>query len=355
VRKFGEGLVVSDHFPHEIGKSIRGSARTQLCFRLTDGEDVAVMGRGLSLSPAQQADLIQLQPGQVLMRTPRYPQPVVVTLLPIPDLAGLPALRDEEVTARMDPIVTDLRRHVGPRPPRPAEPSRTPPTAPPTTTPAAEEASREGANGPAAVGPDALKLLLDIVAHPFDGVAARYARLEVAPGKGQRLKNVLRRRGLLEEVKVDVGGQGGIRHLLALTAAGLALLGPRKRPYPGRGGLLHCFWQHLLAQAFREQGATTEVEATLEGHGIDLLVFQHGERVAIEVGLTSAAQEVTNLARDRALEVDRVILACADALLPEVQRHLEGTPQDQPPVHVVTLRQLYQDLRKKRGLPLVGV
>jgi len=143
----------------------------------------------------------------------------------------------------------------------------------------------------------------------------RYKRLKTSRRKGNNLKDTALREGLAEQVRVPT--RSGIVVLLDLTAKGRALLADEtsiQEIPPRRGGLVHEYWKHRIADELRAKSLKVEVEAPLKTGGtVDIPVhtkdgpraieFETGksdakanmlkcERAAIPVTLVATAREV---------------------------------------------------------------
>lgn len=129
----------------------------------------------------------------------------------------------------------------------------------------------------------------------------RYKRLKTSRRKGNNLKDTALREGLAEQVRVPT--RSGVVVLLDLTAKSRALLadeiGIIEIP-PRRGGLVHEYWKHRIADELRAKGLKVEVEAPLKTGGtVDILVHtKDGPRaIEIETGKSDAKANVEKCQR----------------------------------------------------------
>jgi hypothetical protein len=129
----------------------------------------------------------------------------------------------------------------------------------------------------------------------------RYRRLKTSRRKGNDLKEVAARDGLVEQVRVPI--RSGIVVLLDLSAKGRSFLadetGIQEIP-PRRGGLVHEYWKHRTADELRAKGLKVEVEASLKTGGtVDILVqTKDGQRaIEIETGKSDAKANVEKCQR----------------------------------------------------------
>jgi len=145
-------------------------------------------------------------------------------------------------------------------------------------------------------------LLLDVLHHPYCGMVERYKRLKTSRRKGNNLKDTALREGLAEQVRVPT--RSGIVVLLDLTTKGRALLADETgiiEVPPRRGGLVHEYWKHRIADELRAKGLKVEVEAPLKTGGtVDILVHtKDGPRaIEIETGKSDAKANVEKCERE---------------------------------------------------------
>ena len=144
----------------------------------------------------------------------------------------------------------------------------------------------------------------------------RYKRLKVSRRKGNHLKEVAVREGVVEQVRIP--NRSGVVVLLDLSEKGRMQLGGEfdEPPLPARrGGLVHEYWKHKIAADLRAKGMDVQVEASLETGGmVDILVqTEDGPRaIEIETGKSDvnanvekcveAGIPVTVVATDRAVQ-----------------------------------------------------
>jgi hypothetical protein len=109
----------------------------------------------------------------------------------------------------------------------------------------------------------------------------------------------------------------GPRRTIHVRKEGWAYLGLKPPKGMGRGGTTHQCWVERLKSLFKRQGYDVRVEIEMgpEKKRVDLVAF--GKRnIGVEVAMTSAAQEITNLKADlRSGVLDLVLVASPDRVL----------------------------------------
>ncbi len=118
--------------------------------------------------------------------------------------------------------------------------------------------------------------------------------------------------------------KGGAKAVYLYTA-GWDYVGLKPPAGRGRGGSVHRYWVERLAGLFKRKGYDVRVEMEIgrEKKRVDLVAFAR-DRIGIEVAMTSAKQEITNLKADlRSGVLDLVLLVSPDrVLLAEIQKRV---------------------------------
>jgi len=152
--------------------------------------------------------------------------------------------------------------------------------------------------------------LRDVHARPFVPLWQRYKDLgtRISKSKASRIKGKLVKLGYIEEIELKTGKRGSQPKLLKLTEKGARYLGV-DNPYRGmgKGGFQHQFWQHAIAERFRERGYKVSVEERMA----DLVLGENGRRYAVEVTLHNE-NVLHNVKRDLESGFDQIWIACPD-------------------------------------------
>ena len=165
----------------------------------------------------------------------------------------------------------------------------------------------------------ALTFLRDVLDHPDDGVKARYRRLGLSGGRGNRIKEELVEDGWMQAEVIPVGRTRKV--LLRLTPQARKALGVE----PGnsiRGSIAHEYWKYYYGRRFADQGYRVSFEAPRTGGRVDVLASRNGERVTIEVetGKSDVVANVRNCLRSAFQSV--IVVATDGTALDKVEREL---------------------------------
>ena len=164
-----------------------------------------------------------------------------------------------------------------------------------------------------------LEFVHDILAHPDDGVDARYRRLGLSTEGGNKLKNELVERGILEAELVPVGKTR--RLLLRVAPIAKSTLGLTSEAFE-RGSLTHEYWKRFYARLFEEHGYRVRLEAPRRGGFVDVLAEKASESVAIEIE-TGKSDCVENVRKDLLTGFTRVLVVPVhDAAFSKIEKEL---------------------------------
>jgi hypothetical protein len=280
IRELGEGMVLIDQTPSQIAATALANTAIKVCLNLPHRADINTAAAALLLSDDQKDFLGKLPVGTAMVKL--QDKHFTPFLLRIPHVK----VKKGSVTDADLPGVS-----AGP------EPS---PSVMEAFTPIPVAAKSEGENVLSNDNDERASALVgDVVAHPLDGVNARYRRLGVSTRKGHAAKDALVKQGLLEQH--DITLPHGKQTLLALTERGrrhartLGLEAPRRR-HP-----VHDFWCEHAARHYRGLGYTVEREVHVPGNGnVDLCATREGQRLAVEIetGQSDIGENIRKVLRD---------------------------------------------------------
>ena len=331
VREFGEGLIVADQIPSELGKSIRDNVYTRVCLSQSGGDSVTTMANDLMLSPEQAAFTQQLAVDtsqkifEGIIRFPKYPYPFVIRM-PIPDFSK--SVTDTDVNAHMKQRWQSLARDLIPRTPlqyireaqkeaqkkqedaeklkkaeerRAAEqPTEKPQEPPKPEEPKAEEKPVEGN--------ELIRFLTHIKDKPFMDVTERYKELGyTSTAIANKVQNELIGKGFIEKVIVNRGYKKGNITLFQITPKGMEFARIDKIEIPGKGGLEHKYWQHIIREHYAKLGWHAVIEQNFAGKNVDVSLEKFKEDTwAVEIELTPE-NLIANVEKD-SKAVDRILV-----------------------------------------------
>lgn len=165
----------------------------------------------------------------------------------------------------------------------------------------------------------AFVFIKDVVEHPCDGVKARYKRLGLSVGTGNRLKKQLLDSGWLETQTVEIGRTRKV--LLGLTKEAREIF-DLDNSTPEYGSLVHEYWKRFYAQRSREQGYKVILEAPRKSGKVDVLAVKNDKSIAIEIE-TGKSDVVKNVKQDLLSGFDKVLVVATDKnVLGKVEKDL---------------------------------
>jgi len=159
-----------------------------------------------------------------------------------------------------------------------------------------------------ALNDEAFGLFNDILTFPNDGVKARYKRLNLSIGSGNRLKQLLLDLGWIESQTVDLGQARKICLRLTKRAKDSLNLDSTE---PQHGSIVHEYWKRFYAQRFQEQGYHVDLEVPRISGRVDIVARKENERIAIEIE-TGKSNFIRNVQQDLAARYDKVIVVATD-------------------------------------------
>ena len=275
-RELGIGMVIVDQHPSLVSTTALGNTYASICLNLKDPSDIRKAGDISLLSEPDRRFLAQMPVGQgVVKLQERWFRPFLVQF---------------QHTELAKGSVTDeyLREEFGEIP---SHSGVFRPDAPPAGHVRRLRLSDGG------LSQDAMSLLHDTVAHPTDGVRARYLRLGFSMSKGDRLKRMLLARGMLQAEVIPIGHTRCI--VLRPTPEAKDKLRISEATSPE--SILHHFWKHYYAAEFRAAGYAVQLEAPRTGGRVDILATKGPERIGLEVetGKSDVIQNVCNGLRSK--------------------------------------------------------
>ena len=298
-REIGIAMIVVDQHPSLLSSAALGNTFTSVCLNLKNPSDI---NKAAGISMIQDAEnkryFSMLPVGQAIVKMQnRWRWPFLVQVPRIDVKKG--AVTD-----------TELRRYLRRDKPR-----------------SARNALKPQAGGPVRqvrlddhiLDDQALGFLKDICAHPDDGVKARYRRLGMSGGRGNRIKEELIEDGWLQAEVIPVGRTR--KTLLRLTPRAKQAVGAESDKST-RESIAHAYWKQYYARRLKSQGYQVVLEAPRTGGQADVLASRDGERVAIEVE-TGKSDVVANVRNDLRSGFKNVIVVATDkGALTKVEREL---------------------------------
>ncbi len=284
-REIGIGIIIIDQHPHLISSAALGNSYTSICLNQKDPTDIN-KAAALSLVDDEDKKHFSMLPvGQgVVKLQDRWRKPFLVRF-PLVDIQkGL--VSDEYLKKYVNSTGSDSRRLV----------------------------SKEFGQVPQVHFDDkplnkgAFALIQDIIEHQDDGVKARYKRMNISAGKGNRLKEELIAQGWLEDQIVELGKTRKV--LLRLTKKARQIFRIETNNLENNS-LVHEYWKRFYAHGFQEQGYNVYLEAPRISGRVDLLARKGNQSIAIEVE-TGKSNAVWNVKQNLLSKFDKILVVATD-------------------------------------------
>ena len=254
IREFGESVMIIDQEPHKLSESIKANTSTKIVFTLGNGKDIQDIAHSMNLEREHQAYLDWLQIGQAIVKVKgRVNQPILVKFPLFRIQKG--KIDDPELKMRMKDSVVVSKLI----PPSKSYRSSCSSSSPPDILPPIEKI-----------------MLASIAGNPFWGTTKRYRKLGLNDYEGNKAKQALISKGLVNPVTVNR------LKLLELLDKGVSTLEsqgikiPKSRRY---GSLEHQYWKHRVNQHYLAKGYKVEEEK----HDIDLVISKEDRTIAVEI------------------------------------------------------------------------
>jgi hypothetical protein len=159
-----------------------------------------------------------------------------------------------------------------------------------------------------------IELLSNIAANPFVMFSERLKELKFngSIAEADRIKKLLIEKDYVIEYRIKLRkGRGSPASYLELSDQGKEFLGKSGirncRRYQGKSGFLHALIIYRLIKPFYEKDCKTAVEGETGGKDCDLCVYAPGGKIAVEVSLTTTAEdELRNIKRNLNAGYDNV-------------------------------------------------
>jgi hypothetical protein len=319
IRDYGEGILFALQEPSLTSHSLMANSNVKIVGFLGEGEDIDAIATSLDLNEEERSAIAKLERGEFIVKKAGM-EPFLMKSF---DYPLEKEVTDEELRARMEPILSRLNKFV---------------------VPASQQNKKETVKLIPNLSEDAKKLLFSVNSHPFKGVSSHYSMLGFSGRKAETAKDELIQKGFVKEISITLGSHRPVKFLV-ITSLGLSYLKKEKKEtrlweFIGNASFEHRLYQVLIAYSFRNSGHQAFIEKEIgEGKRLDILLIQHEKRVGIEIELTP------NLNLEKILKIlkdlDELKILCEDEALERIKETIE--------------RVVYPSLRKKISIhPVKG-
>jgi hypothetical protein len=287
LREFGEGLLVADQEASKLTDSIKANTHTKVLLPTGDRKQFEAMTEAMHLTDRQAEVAQQLGTGEAIVQQGhRDPVPVDLDHIQVDkqvtdaDLQRRQADNWQRLDHTERETTTAFDRAIGAG--RSDDPTDVDIPDDPTEA--------EGID----LSDDADRLLKHVIDEPFNPLTERYETL-FDRHRGNAAKNELVEQGVVVERSVAI--DGGTRMLLQVPQQGRVYADQEVEvdvKQDGRGGIVHRFWQHRIADTFEAAGWTADTEV----FDADVYVNLHTSELAVEVAMEATNREIKHI-RDR--------------------------------------------------------
>jgi len=291
IREFGVSLIASDQIPSEISQAFFSNIGTLIWLRTSDGFDLNRLRMSSGASFQQTLENYSLKPGEAIVRSMkckdllriRVPFEPVEKYIPRDEVDRLMRTRLEELNKDVIPYVKKEEK--------------------------SEKHSKEKPE--ILLDENEIEMLRCLAKNFVRPVSDIYQELGISKSAGFRLKERLRRRGLVSQVTTNLGKDGKQAKLLIPNPIVFEQLEiPLEED--GRGLALHTHCQSKHKIQAEERGFEAIIEESLNGtpEAPDVGITKNGIKTAIEICITSKpSTEVRNIEKNFRLGFQKVILS----------------------------------------------
>jgi len=301
IREYSEAIIASDQEPTKLSNSLKANTYTKITGFLGNGKDIDDIAEAMDLNEEEREVITKLERGEWLVKLAgRYTKPFMIRTEDVPLKKDV---SDEELRERMQPVLEKLRA---------IEET-------PTATKREEKVF---------LSEEAWKLLLDINAHPFNGIAGRAKQLGLSPARIEKAKNELLSLKLVVQAEISLSRRRPTSFLV-LTAKALEFLQSKGIEtkawhYIGNVGFEHMLYAVLIKSSMQKLGYRTALEVTLGQRRVDVLAERNGRRLAFEVELDASRDLKAKL--DIAEKVDVLYIVTSKQLFAAIREKLDCLP-----------------------------
>ncbi len=153
------------------------------------------------------------------------------------------------------------------------------------------------------------RFIIDIVNNPYSGVTKRYKKLNISTKKGNVIKELLIKKGIIKTKQI-ISGNGWIM-LIGLTKKGKDVartLDCKLRKLNGKAGLEHEYWRHKIGKYYEKRGYKVSMETPVNGEA-DVVAEKDKQRIAVEIetGEHNIPRTVSNIEKNLKADFTMVI------------------------------------------------
>jgi DNA-binding PadR family transcriptional regulator len=308
IREFGEGLVVADQMPKDLGDSIKSNVYTVICMSQSGGVNVTEMARAMGLTNQQAEKCMKLESDKdknlyqaIVKLNGRWLTPFIFHVNPCNVEKDV---TNEEVEKFMAPVFEELNQGVAPR---------TEYKAVQNAKKAAQwkEKKEKTKEVESFEGNMLIRILSNIKDYPFIDQKTRRKMIGLGSSStADKYFKKLKAEGFVTEHRINLGKAGGKRNYYEILEPGRKYARMNKVEIPGKAEFVHKFWQHTIKEFYESIPGYrgVEIEKRFGMKNVDVgFTKEDGTKVAVEVELSSK-NVLINVHEDLNAGCDEIII-----------------------------------------------
>jgi len=265
-RFLGLGLILIDQTPSQLSPVVLANAHVHINLNQKNAPDINTASSNLLLDDNQKRWLSQLKVGEAIIRlSSRYLLPFVIRVDRVKIKEKI--VTDEVVSEHMKLLRLGYSND----------------SAGETVDNGRNDVIRNGAKYKDKLTEKETLLFKDIIEHPFIGIAQRYKKLGMTAEQGNKTKEDLFKKDVVDAEKVNTGKSQIL--LLRLTKVGEEIANELGYPIikiDGQASLEHEYWRNRVAQYCRNMGYNVKFEVHINGDS-DIVAEKGDLRIALEI------------------------------------------------------------------------
>jgi hypothetical protein len=293
IRELGEALVIIDQTPSQITPTALANIHTNIVMKLSFSDDVVVAGKLLGLEPNQFDYIKNLKTGWAIMRVPYVPKPFLIKFSLF--LAKKSVIGDSELSGQntgysAQTVIEQLKETAD------------------EVLRVLRGTDKEKVKEKEELKPTEKALIKDIGLNPLSCIVDRYQRLNLSAYHGNKSKNSLTKKQLVQTETVSSGN--GRMKILRLTPEGEKIAqecGFEVKHLPKNASPEHELWKKKVAEYLKTRGYEVEEEKHIGGGKFtDVVAEKNGENIAVEIE-TGKSDAILNINKNLNKNFDRVL------------------------------------------------
>lgn len=325
-RSLGLGICSLSQEPSTVIRAIQNNAYARVAFRLGSGSEIRVVRESMGLSDEQANILFYLEPGEAVVRLAGgYMEPMLVKFNKFESLSfcsdGQFVNHQEELkkelyhTAGVKEASAPVEQSSKVSASTSGNPSREQSRAKRSSTTTVSSKNQKPDDGATNAVRSVLSIWLNLP-HPFLTQGEIFKRAGIESGSSQSsIKHQLVAQGFVVEYRLQVGKTFAI--VLEPTDKAFGLVGISKPSYHSKGGYLHQFVAHRVAEWAKVKGLQPEIEFMLSnGKAVDVMWQIDNSWTFLEIAVSKPlTKELSNYAKDfqGGLIPEKLVVICIDS------------------------------------------